>query len=197
MSDPRVKKLRSDASLDAHTNRSGRYGFLKVRLDAVDVEKVWDVLEKSLVIGDGRTNPERLHRALDEVDSNLRRAGMLLQAASEDLAEFELDYRVAFSEWSKNAREALEKAKKDGRQSGQVTQEMVENWIAAHIPEYRRWAKARIDYERNKTMAKHMFQAWESRSASLRAQKDLVLSRRGVDPNMLPRREHKEEDNGK
>jgi hypothetical protein len=187
-----TKKLRSDASLNAHSSRVGRYGFLKDRLRNVDVEEVWKELETSLVIGDGRTNPDRLQRALDEVDSNLRRAGMLLQVATEDLDEFELDYRAAYSEWAKVAREALEKAKRDGRHSGQVTQDMVENWVAAHIPEYRRWAVARIDHERSKNMAKHLFAAWESRSASLRKQTDLVLARKGIDPNMLPRREQKE-----
>lgn len=190
----RTKMLRSTASLDAHATRGARCGFLKDRLRNVNVEEVWERLEKGLTIGDGRTNPDLIHRALDEVDANLRRAGMLLQVATEDLDEFELDWRVAYTEWSAQARESLEKAKKDGRQSGQVTQEMVENWVAAHIPEYRRWAKARIDLERSKTLMKHMFEAWESRAASLRKQTDLVMARRGVDPNMLPRRERKEKE---
>jgi hypothetical protein len=194
--DPRVKKLRSAASLDAHGKRATRCDFLRDRLRNVDVEEVWAHLEKSLTIGDGRTKAEVIHRALDEVDSNLRRAGMLLQVATEDLEEFELDYRAAYSEWARDAREALEKAKKEGRQSGQVTQEMVENWVAAHIPEYKRWAKARIDHERAKNLMKHMFEAWESRAASLRKQADLVMTRRGVDPNMLPRRGQKETRDG-
>lgn len=192
MHDPRTKKLRSSASLDAHSKRVARCDFLRDRLRNVDVEEVWGHLEKALTIGDGRTNPEVIHRALDEVDANLRRAGMLLQVATEDLEEFELDWRAAYSDWARDAREALEKAKRDGKQSGQVTQEMVENWVAANIPEYRRWARARVDHERAKNLTKHMFEAWESRAASLRKQADLVMTRRGVDPNMLPRRGQKE-----
>jgi len=192
MNEPRTKKIRSSASLDAHSKRAVRCEFLRDRLKNVQVEEVWDHLERALSIGDGRTNAEVIHRALDEVDANLRRAGMLLQVAMEELEEFTLDWRAAYTEWSAQARESLEKAKRDGRQSGQVTQDMVENWLAAHVPEYRRWVKVRIDLERSKNLTKHMFEAWESRAASLRKQTDLVMSRRGVDPNMLPRRGQKE-----
>ena len=61
--------------------------------------------------------------------------------------------------------------------SGQITTDLIENWVAEHIPEYGKWRVARRDLERNKNMSKQMFAAWESRSASLRKQADLVERR--------------------
>lgn len=194
--EPRMKKLRSNVVIDAHMARGARFEFLRLRLDKIDVSALYEDLEAGLVIGDGRTNPERLHRALDETEGNLRKAGALAQCAVEELEEFELDFRAAYSGWTRVARDALERAKRAGRQSGQVTQEQVENWIAENIPEYRKWIKRRISAERSRNMTKQLFAAWESRGASLRKQVDLVLARRGVgsDPNLLPRRERNEGD---
>jgi len=192
----RVKKLTSAATLEEHEERGRRFEFLGQRLLNVDVEGVWGKLEEDLTLGDGRANPDRILRALDEAEHNLRRAGMILQCAIEEEDIFNVHWRAAYSEWAVVAREALERAKKDGRHSGQITQDMVEDWVAAHIPDYGRWRTQRRSLERNKNMSKHLFAAWESRAASIRKQSDLVERRRGVDPNMLSRRERKEREDG-
>lgn len=180
--------MSSGAALDEHNKRGERFAFLRQRLRNVDIEGVWEKLEKDLTLGDGRSSPEKILRALDEAESNLRRAGMLLQVAIEELDEFDIHWRAAYSEWSRSARDALEKDKKEKRMSGQVTTDLIENWVAAHIPDYRKWRESRRTLERNKNMSKQMHAAWESRSASLRKQADLVERRRGVSPDMLPRR---------
>jgi hypothetical protein len=185
---PRTKKLSSSAALKEHQSRGERFQFLRQRLRRVDVEEVWEHLEADLSLGDGRANPEKILRALDSAEANLRRAGMLLQVAIEEYDEFEVHYRAAYSEWSRHARDALERDKKEKRMSGQVTTELIENWIAATVPDYARWREVRRDLERNKNLCKQMFAAWESRSASLRKQADLVERRRGVSTDMLPRR---------
>lgn len=186
---PRVRKLSSSAALEEHVKRSARFDFLDQRLRNVDVEQVWASLESGLTLGEHRGRPEHVLKSIDEGENNLRRAGMILQVAIEELDEFEVHWRAAYSEWSIVAREALERAKKDGRHSGQITQEMVENWVAENLPDYTRWRDAQRSLERNKRLAEHMFKAWESRSASLRKQADLVERRRGYDPTISPRRE--------
>ena len=175
-------------AIERHEDRGKRFGFLKERLARVDVEGIWSDLETELTLGDGRSNSEKVNRALDEVDSNCRKAGMLAQVATEELDEFELHYRAAFSEWDAHAREHLELRKKEKRHSGVVTAEIVENWIARNVADYRRWRDARRALARSKNLAKQMADAWQSRAASVRKQVDLIMSRRGVDPNMLDRR---------
>lgn len=186
-------------AIERHERRGDRFGFLKERLARVDVKGIWHELEKELTLGDGRKNPERVERALDDVDSNTRKAGMMAQAASEELEEFETHFRAAYSEWEAHAREHLELRKKEKRHSGVITADLVENWIARHVADYRRWKDARRALERSKAMAKQMTDAWQSRAASLRKLADLSMSRRGVDPNMLDRRKRRregEEDDG-
>lgn len=185
---PRVKSLTSRAVLQEHEVRTDRFRVLGRRLESIDVEEVWGHLERELTLGDGRANLDVVHRALDSAETNLRRAGMLAQIAAEQLDVFEMHWRAAFSEWAWTARQALEQAKKDKRITGQVTQEQVENWVAAHVPEYRTWRERRREMERHKALTKQMHEAWQSRGASLRKQVDLVLAKRGLDPNLLPRR---------
>lgn len=187
-----MKKLATsrDASkaIDRHEKRGRRFGFMKERLARVDVEGIWHELETELTLGDGRKNPERVARALDRVDDLVRKAGMLAQAAIEELDEFDVHFKAAYSEWEAHARETLERRKKEKRHSGVVTNDLVENWIARNVADYRRWRDARRSLERNKTLTKQMTDAWQSRAASVRKQTDLIMSRRGVDPNMLDRR---------
>lgn len=187
-----MKKLATSrdasAAIERHESRGERFGFLKERLARVDVEGVWHELETELTLGDGRSSPEKIGRALDAVDSNVRKAGMLAQAAIEELDEFDVHFKAAYSEWEAHAREHLELRKREKRHSGVVTNDLVENWVARNVADYRRWRNARRALERNRTMTKQMADAWTSRAASLRKQADLVMSRRGVDPNMLDRR---------
>lgn len=175
-------------AIERHEVRGRRFGFMKERLARVDVEEVWAELEAGLTLGDGRVSAEKVGRALDRVDLLTRRAGMLAQAAVEELDEFNLHYRAAYSEWESHARENLEKRKKDKRHSGIVTNDLVENWISRHVADYRRWRDARRALERNRNLTKQMLEAWQSRAASVRKQADMVMSRRGVDPKMLDRR---------
>lgn len=176
-------------AIERHEKRGKRFGFIKERLAKVDVEGIWIELETDLTLGDGRKNPERVQRALDSVDSNVRKAGMLAQVATEELDEFEIHYRAAYSEWEAHAREHLELRKKEKRHSGVITADLVENWVARHVGDYRRWKDAKRALERSKNLAKQMADAWTSRAASLRKQADFIMSRRGVDPNMLDRRD--------
>lgn len=178
----------STRAIERHEARAKRFGFFKERLARIDVEKLWSALEEGLTIGDGRKSPEKVSRAIDEVDSCTRKAGMIAYATTEELDEFNVHYRAVYAEWDKHARETLETAKKEKRLSGQITIDQVENWIARHIDGYRRWKDARRALERNKTLAKQMTDAWQSRAASLRKQSDILINRGGIDPNMLPRR---------
>lgn len=197
MSDlPRVRKLVSAAAaaLDEHRRRGQRFEFLRERLRSVDVEAVFGKLEADLSLGDRRANSEAILRAVDEAEANLRRAGMVLQVAIEEADLFQLHLRAAHGEFAWQARESLERLRRESRLSGQVTMEVVEDWICAHVPDYRRWKETEIEHERNRTMAKHMFAAWESRCASLRKQAELVERRRGVDPSLMDRRDGKRGD---
>lgn len=191
-----MKKLSSDAALEEHRRRGERFEFLGRRLRDLDVEGVWRTLEEGLTLGDGRVNPDRICRALDEAEANLRRAGMLQQTALEEFDVFEIHFRAAYSEWSWTARESLERAKRGKKLSGHVTMEMVEDWVSAHVPDYTRWREQRRALERNRNLSKQLHEAWQSRGASLRKQADLVLARRGIDPNMIPRRDRGEGDKG-
>lgn len=178
----------SNDTIARHEKRGKRFGFIKERLALVDVEGVWSDLETELTLGDGRSNPEKVGRALDRVDANVRQAGMIAQAAIEELDEFEVHFKAAYSEWEAHARETLERRKKEKRHSGVVTNDLVENWIARNIADYRRWRDARRALTRNKNLTKQMADVWQSRAASVRKQADMTMSRRGVDPNMLDRR---------
>jgi hypothetical protein len=181
-------------AIERHEKRGERFGFLKERLARIDVEGIWSELESNLTLGDGRSNPEKVGRALDDVDGYVRKAGMLAVAATEELDEFEVHFRAAYSEWEAHAREHLELRKREKRHSGIITADLVENWIARHVADYRRWKDARRALERSKTLSKQMADAWTSRAASVRKQADLVMNRRGVDPNMLDRRKRRRGD---
>lgn len=187
-----MKQLASSKSarnaLARHRSRGKRFGFLRERLGRLDVEAVWVELERGLTLGSDRVHLDQISAAIDEVDDRTRKAGMIAHAASEELEEFTVHWRSAYAEWERTAREVLEKAKKEKRTSGIITNDAVENWIARHVGDYARWKEARRDLERNKTLSKQMADAWQSRAASLRKQADLVMTRRGTHPGMLPRR---------
>ncbi len=185
-----VKKLASQAAIDEHKSRGQRFSFIRQRLKNVDIETVWDKLENDLSIGDsGRKNPEKILTALDEAESNLRRAGMILQVAIEEYDEFEIHFRSAYAGWSVITRQSLENDKKEKRLSSQITLVMIEDWIIANIPDYKKWIKIKTDLKRNKNMSKQMHSAWESRGASLRKLSDLIERRRGISADMIPRKD--------
>ena len=187
--EPRAGRL-SGAALEEHAARGRRFDFVRRRLSNVDVEEVWGKLEDELTIGAARGNTERILRALDGAEGNLRRAAMICQVAVEELAEFEIDYRAAYGVWEWRAREALEARKRDKKVSGQITTAVVDNWVAAEVPQYRLWEASKRDIERNRNVAETMKKAWESRLATLRKMADLVERRRGVESDMLPRRDN-------
>ncbi len=178
----------SQRAIERHERRGDRFGFLRERLSGVDVEGIWAELERELTLGDRARSAERLEVALDAVDGNSRKAGMLHQTATEELEEFNVHFRAAFSEWEAHARAHLELRKREKRHSGAITVELVENWVARNVAAYGRWKRARLALERTKALTKQMVEAWQSRAASLRKMADLAMSRRGVDPNMLDRR---------
>lgn len=155
----------------------------------MNVQATWNTLVKGLQLGDGRQSPERIIRALDTVETNTRRAGTIYQAAMEELEEFDLHFSAVSSKWNQQARDQLEKLKADKRYSGQVTKDAIEGWVAANVPAYTEWRRQRRDHERARNQAKHLYEAWTSRSATLRKMADIVEKRRGIDPNMLNRRE--------
>lgn len=188
MKERRVKRLSSKTALREHGRREKRFEFIARRLRNVNIEEVWRKLEDDLTLGDGRESYDRILRGLDEAEANLRRAGMLLQVAIEELDEFDVHWREAYFGWSKRARTKLEEDKREKRASGQVTLDAIENWVAANVTEYREWRSTRRGLERNKNLCKQMFSAWESRSATLRKQADLVERRRGISTELLPRR---------
>lgn len=184
----------TSANLKEHTERGKRFGFLKRRLDSVDIPELWKSLEQDLSIGRDRRDVEVLGRGLDIAESNLRKAGMLHRVAVEELEEFEVDWRRVYGEWEMIARSALEAAKKAKRLSGMTTAEMVENWIAKNVSDYGRWKTAFRELKRSVVLSKDMFKAWENRAATLRKMADLVEPRRGVDPGMLSRRKREGDD---
>jgi hypothetical protein len=183
-----TKKLASDAAIEEHESRGKRFHFIRQRLKNVNIEEVWEKLENDLSLGDGRKSPEKILMALDETESNLRRAGMILQVAIEEYDEFEIHFRSAYAGWSHTARKALEIDKKEKRLSSQITLVMIEDWVIANVPDYRKWNKIKNELKRHKNLCKQMHAAWESRGASLRKLSDLVERRRGVSPDMLPRK---------
>lgn len=182
-----TKKLASDAALDEHESRGKRFHFIRQRLKNVKIEEVWEKLEDDLSLGNGRKSSEKILMALDETESNLRRAGMILQVAIEEFDEFEIHFRSAYAGWCRSARESLENDKKEKRMSSQITIVMIEDWIIANVPDYKKWNKIKSDLKRNKNLCKQMHAAWESRGASLRKLSDLVERRRGISPDMIPR----------
>lgn len=163
-------------------------GFLSERLQGVDIEGLYDRLSKDLQVGDDRANAEKIYRALDVVEDNMRSASILYQVALEELYDFEVAWRETQGEWETDARTHLEEAKKAKRFSGVVTKDMVEGWIASHVKGYKEWCAAKKDFERAKNLMRSLFDAWQSRSATLRKMADVVERRRGVDPNILANR---------
>lgn len=184
----RLKSNASEEALKVHNERSHRFEFVRQRLQNVDIEDVWNHLEKNLLIDVGRNNIDKIATQLSEAENNLRRAGMIYQVTIEELEEFKVHYRAAYSEWSRKARMSLELDKKEKRASGMITTDMIENFVAENILAYGKWKAALRDLERNKTLAKQMYEAWESRIPTLRKLSDLVEKRKGISTDMLERR---------
>lgn len=160
---------------------------MRERLSGVDVEKVWKKLAADLTVGEKRTSPSKLSAALDNVEQNMRRAGMLHQVAVEELAEFEMHMQGEYARWSDDAREQLEERRKRKQFSGQVTKDAIESWVILNVKEYREWRDTKADLGRAVNLTDQMLDAWKSRAATLRKMADLVERRPQVDPNMLSR----------
>lgn len=140
-----------------------------------------------LTLGDQRVNRERIARALDEVEANTRRAGMLHQVAVEECENFDMHFAAVYSDWADSARDALEEKRKRKQFSGQVTKDAIESWVVRYVKEYIEWRSVKTDLDRAKNITKQMQDAWQSRAATLRKLADIVERRPGIDPNMLPR----------
>lgn len=175
-------------SLRRFDGRRARIGFLSERLEGVDIEKLYDRLSRQLQVGDDRINAEKIYRAMDVVEDNVRSASILYQISIEELYDFDVAWRETQSEWETDARHHLENDKKAKRFSGVVTKDMVEGWIACHVRAYGEWCGARKDFERSRNLMKSLYDAWQSRAATLRKMADVVEKRKGIDPNFIANR---------
>lgn len=185
---PKVRRLRRSEAITRHLTRGNRFEFLAERLEALDVSEEWAVLERSLSLGTSRGSPEKILVALDEVEKHMRVAGLLYQVALQELAEFRIHYRQVHFQWDSMARKALVSLKRDRETHfTQLTNELVEGWIARNVDEYFEWKAAENKLIRNLNLTDQMFQAWQSRGPSLRKQSDIVEKRRGVDPSKMRR----------
>lgn len=181
------KKLSSKEVIDIHKERN-RFKYFKQRLRNVNIEETWDYLEKSLTLGDKRKSIDYINTSIDNSENNLRRAGMILQIAREELDQFKIHYRIAYGQWALEARQELGKLKNSKVISGQITQDMVEDWVAINKKEYQEWKIHFMELERNKNLTKQMFNAWESKTASLRKQAEIVEKRYGISQEYLEKR---------
>lgn len=181
-------KLKSKDALDIHKEKIKKYNFLKSKLDNIDLEEVWEHLEESLILGKKRKNIDHVADSLDSAEDNLRRAGMILQVAREELNQFKIHFRISYGKWALEARQELGKLKNKKIISGQITQDMVEDWVAINKEDYKEWKTHLMELERNKNLAKDMRISWESRTASLRRQSDIVEKRYGISIDMLEKR---------
>jgi hypothetical protein len=126
----------ADKKPKAKTNVSA-FGFLVKELNNMDIQEEYSFLKSKIKLGEKRLDVDTLSEAIDDAPELAFTAARLSSLAKENLAKFEdLTLKLRYAELAEEANADLEKQKKAGKISGQITKEKVENWILLNKPDY-------------------------------------------------------------
>lgn len=156
--------------------RLKKYSFLSREMDSLDVEKEYFRLKQCLELGARRMNYIALAEAIDAATSNAFSAGMIYAIARDMREEFENgEYAIKWSELTEEAMETLEKLKKSGKISGQISDNKMRSWIVKNkYEEYNEIITRLRKLQTNERILSTFKDQWESRKSLLQSQGRIV-----------------------
>lgn len=164
-----MKKVREKSVIK---EKSARYSFLKKELDDLDIKGEYQRLKKTLTLGTKKMNFEALASAIDFAAENARSAAMLWLSARELRERYEdNDYAITYAELVNEATIELEKAKRNGKASGQISEAKIRNWIIKNKEEtYEEITETLRSLKRNEMILAILKDQCESRKSLLQSQ---------------------------
>lgn len=162
-----VKIVKNDTSEE---NVTKSFSFIKKEIDELNAERTYSLLrEKLKALGVDRLDPDVLAEAIDNATEWSYKASQLYIAAKDTKNYFEdVIFKLGYAELVSEAGTALEELKKQGKISGQVSKDKVENWIVLN-------KKDKFDELSNQLKELEMaVQAFESLSRQFESKKSLL-----------------------
>lgn len=121
----------------AQKQKKSTFGFLITSLADMDIKRDYEFLKGKLKLGEDRLDVDVLSEAIDDAPELAFKAAQISAYAKEQLAKFDdTIFKLRYAELSTEATEDLELQKKQGKISGQITREKIENWILLNKQEY-------------------------------------------------------------
>jgi len=117
-----------------------------------------------------------LMKALNNVSRRIIESTFLLGIVSDLNSAFIIQYDGEIFPLKKQAQTELGKLKKSGEISGQVTGDLVKEWLACNSPGYVALEQRRIKLESNLKIITAFCKVWEKRTNILLGVKDLMIS---------------------
>lgn len=160
------------------TIKGNVFGFVIDDLNSINAKRTYDTLKSKIKLGKDRLNTDVLSEAIDEAPQWAFQAAQLHSYAKEQLHLFEnFTYRVRYAELAEKATEKLEKQRKAGKISGQITKEKIENWIIINEPEYSDLNRQFREYKTAVEIFAALSSQFESKKSLLQTQGRLAASR--------------------
>jgi hypothetical protein len=174
--DDELEEEQQQTSLkDDDDSAATMFGFLVKDLNKIDIQKTYETLKKKIQLGKDRLKPDVLSEAIDEAPHWAFTAAQLHIMAKEKLSKFDdLTFKFKYAALAEKATEMLERKKKTGKLSGQITKEKVENWILLNEPEYQQLLKEKRELEAAVEAFKSLSSQFESKKSLLQTQGRLV-----------------------
>jgi len=140
-----------------------------------DIDRVYERLKRELKVGEGRADRGTLQKNIDEAEDNAREAHRLYVTAKLMKERYEAQHDPIIGAMWKSAQEVLEKEKKDGLRTKQITDADVRYKAAEMYPDEWQEQQARLrKYDQTVKHLEHLVQLWISRCQSTRKLSDLV-----------------------
>lgn len=134
----------------------------------VDAHSDYEALEKALSVGSSRTDYASLLKAIDEAETNARKAHKLYLAAKLEAESWEIDHTNVMAGMRSHAVENLEREKAAGDRKKAITNADVEAEISALFPdEWKHQAQRRVQVKGTVEHLERLADLWFQRCKTL------------------------------
>ena len=146
----------------------------------LDVRKTIIRLRRELSLRVDRKNPEEFLKACDNAASNHSEINILLLRATANYHDVKKEFDEQYSKWSEEAIGLLEKEKKEGRLSGQISESRIKNKVISEFKD--KYLNLKNELRKKERTVKYLekeLYSWHNRVELLRTIKG-ILDKQGV-----------------
>lgn len=170
----KIKKSKKVVSSD--DDNDYKYKAIRKDLDSLDITGTYNQLQKELKTDTRKMGRGQLLEAIDDASNFRWTAGKLLITAKKEKHKAQARHKRKLGKLEIKARKELSalKKKKSGGIDGQISQSLVENYLAANFKEFRISEAKLKEAQRNEKMLEILYKTWEGRTSLLQTQARLI-----------------------